>query len=95
MLTKEQRLLLKGESANIDALYQLGKNDIGRSQLLLLENGIAARELIKIKVLKTVTTPMPELAKELAEMLFAEVVDIRGRNISLFKQKKDKSNYKL
>lgn len=95
MLTAAQIRFLRGEAHHIEALYQIGKNKLGQTQLELLENGLKARELIKVKVLKSVELDINEFAEELVKTLGCEVIDIKDHIITLFKAKAKESRFKL
>lgn len=95
MLTQSQKKQLKALANGLDATYQIGKKEIGETQITMLDNALEARELIKIAVLKTVTTPITELAIDLSIELKAEVVQIIGRMIVLYRKNRDKSVIKL
>lgn len=95
MLTPAQIRFLRGEAHHIEALYQIGKNKLGPTQVELLENGLKARELIKIKVLKSVDLDINAFTEELVSTLGAELIDIKGHVVTLFKAKSKESRFKL
>ena len=86
MLTQSQKKQLKALANNMDALYQIGKKELGEQQLIMLDKALEARELIKITVLKTVETPLTELAIDLSMKLHAEVIQVIGRMILLYRK---------
>lgn len=47
MLTQSQKKQLKALANNMDALYQIGKKELGEQQLIMLDKALEARELIK------------------------------------------------
>lgn len=89
MITKEQRSQLRALANNMEALYQIGKKEIGENQLIMLDKALEARELIKINVLKTVETPLTELAIDLSMELKADVVQVIGRMIVLYRKNRE------
>jgi len=95
MLTPKQLRYLKAEAHKVEPLYQIGKNKIGDTQTDLLINGINARELIKVKVLKSSDIDVNEFALELARLVNADLIDVKGHIITLFKPKAKESNFKL
>ncbi len=95
MLTPNQIRYLKSESHHIDALYQIGKNKLGPTQIELLVNGLKARELIKVKVLKSIELDLAEFANELVTTLDAYLIDVKGHVITLFRAKSKESRFKL
>ncbi|HKM02700.1 MAG TPA: YhbY family RNA-binding protein [Bacilli bacterium] len=95
MLTPTQIRYLKAESHQVEPLYQIGKNKLGVTQEALLNNGLNARELIKIKVLKSAELDLQAFGQELATLLKAELVDVKGHVVTLFKAKTKESSFKL
>ena len=73
-------------------LYRLEKpND---AYELGIEEALAARELIKVKILETCTTSKEEIADELSQNTGAEIVQILGRTIILYRES-EKELYQL
>lgn len=95
MLTAKQIRYLKAEAHHLEPLYQIGKNLLGETQNTLLTNGLKARELIKVRVLNSVELELKTFGPELASALNAELVEVKGHIITLFKQKAKESSYKL
>ena len=61
----------------------------------MLDKALTARELIKIDVMKAVTSPIMELALDLSSRLNAELVQVVGRVIVLYRYSKDNHKIKL
>ena len=94
-MTTKQRAFLKGLAMNIDPVYQIGKASITPE----FTNGIAevleARELIKVSVLKNCADDPRELAEILAERTGAQVVQVIGKKIVLYKESKKNKKIEL
>ena len=86
MLTSKQRAKLKSTGANIDALYQMGKNEIDENYIIQLNAALDAKELIKIKVLETSLYTAKEAASMLAERTDSEVVQVIGSKVLLYRK---------
>lgn len=86
MLTNKQKNLLKGRSNILKPIYQIGKKELSNNSLEMLEKALLAHELIKIQVLKAVDAPLMEIALDLASNLHAEVIQVIGRVIVLFRR---------
>ena len=86
MLTSKQRAKLKSMGANIDALYQLGKNEIDENYIISINAALDAKELIKIKILDAAPYTAGEAAHNLAERTDCEVVQVIGSKVLLYKK---------
>ena len=95
MLTNNQKKQLKAMASTLDIKYQIGKNEITDTVISMLDKALTARELIKIDVMKSVVAPVMELALDLSSRLNAEVVQVVGRVIVLYRFSKDHHKIKL
>lgn len=95
MLTPNQKRQLKGLASTLDTKYQVGKNEITDTVIAMLDKALTARELIKIDVMKSVINPIMELALDLSSRLNAELVQVVGRVIVLYRFSKDNHKIKL
>ena len=95
MLTSNEKRQLKALASTLDTKYQIGKNEISETVLTMLDKALTARELIKIDVMKSVDVPIMELALDLSSQLNAEVVQVVGRVIVLYRLSKTNHKIKL
>ena len=95
MINNHQKAQLKGLASTLDTKYQIGKNEISDSLLSMLDKALTARELIKIDVMKGYTESINELAINLSVKLNAEVVQVVGRVIVLYRRNKENPKIKL
>lgn len=95
MLTKKQKKQLKALANPLEHKYQLGKADITNSLVDVLDKALTAHELIKVDVLKSVETPIMEVALDLSSKLNAEIIQIIGHKIVLYRQNKENPKIKL
>ena len=95
MLNNNQKKQLKGLASTLKQKYQVGKNEISDTVVDMLDKALTAHELIKIDVMKAVEEPIMELALDLASKLNAEVVQVIGRVIVLFRRNKEKPKIQL
>ena len=93
MLTSNEKRQLKAIASTLDTKYQVGKNEISDTVVAMLYKALTARELIKIDVMKSVEVPVMELALDLSSRLNAEVVQVVGRVIVLYRF--SKTNHKI
>ena len=92
LLLQCQHLLPDGV-LNRDPVYQIGKGEIDDTLKQGIADCIAARELIKVKVLENSEYSAREAADILCEAIGCECVQVIGRKFVLFKQKKKESAY--
>ncbi|MCX5775788.1 MAG: YhbY family RNA-binding protein [Firmicutes bacterium] len=85
MLNNKQKNLLKGRSNILKPMYQIGKKELSNAALQMLDKALIAHELIKIQVLKAVEAPLMEIALDLASNLHADVIQVIGRVIVLYR----------
>lgn len=95
MLTSNEKRQLKALASTLDTKYQVGKNEISDTVVAMLDKALTARELIKIDVMKAVEVPIMELALDLSSRLNAEIVQVVGRVIVLYRFSKDHHKIKL
>ena len=95
MLTSNEKRQLKAIASTLDTKYQVGKNEISDTVVAMLDKALTARELIKIDVMKSVMVPVMELALDLSSRLNAEIVQVVGRVIVLYRYSKTNHKIKL
>ena len=95
MLTPFEKKQLKSIANTISTRYQVGKNEITDTLLDMLEKALVAHELIKIDVMKATDRPVMEIALDLSTKLKADVVDIIGRVVILYRKSPDKDKQKI
>lgn len=86
MITTKQRAYLRGLGNALDPVMQIGKDGISENVLTGVNLLLEARELVKIKVLKNCDMEAKEMAKIIAEKLRAEVVQVIGNIMILYKK---------
>lgn len=84
-LTSKQRAQLRGLAMEEDTIIQIGKGGISDNTVVQVTDALAARELIKGRVLENSLLTAREAAEELAERCNAEVVQTIGSKFVLYK----------
>ena len=79
----------------IDPVVQVGKASVNESVLFSLNEALEARELVKVKVLKNCLDEVKDVAQELAEQGNAELVQVIGRNVVLYRPNPEKPGIEL
>ena len=95
MLTSNEKRQLKSLASVEKTKYQVGKNEISDTLLDMLSKALTARELIKIDVMKGATDPVMEIALDLSSKLNAEIVQVVGRVIVLYRKNREHPKIKL
>lgn len=85
MLTSKQRAYLRSLGNELEPVFQIGKGGLTDEILNQLDAVLEARELIKVRVLKTCLEEPGDLADEIAEELGCDVVQKIGRIFLLYR----------
>lgn len=93
MLTSKQRAALRRAANGLDPVFQVGKGEIDEALIKSTADCLAARELIKMKVLETSMYTAKEAAALLAEKTGADVVQVIGSKFVLFLKKRKDSAF--
>ncbi|MCR5374889.1 MAG: ribosome assembly RNA-binding protein YhbY [Lachnospiraceae bacterium] len=94
-LTSKQRAYLKSKAQVIEPIFQIGKSSVTAELISSISEAIEKRELIKLHILQNCLDDPKEIANTIAERTQSTVVQIIGKKIVLFKQKKKDSAYTL
>ena len=86
MITTKQRAQLRALANPLEVILQVGKGGIIDTLVKQVDDALTARELIKIKVLENAPVNAREVAQELAEKTGAEVVQVIGMKVSLYRR---------
>lgn len=89
MLTGKQKRYLRSLAQSEPALFQLGKEGLSDNFLKTMDDAFRTRELIKIRLLKTVSDDPKELAFDIARYTKSEVVQMIGHTIVFYKRAKE------
>lgn len=86
MITTKQRAQLRALANPMEVILQVGKSGIIDTLVTQVDDALTARELIKIKVLENAPVNAREAAQELAEKTGADVVQVIGMKVSLYRR---------
>lgn len=92
-MTSKQRAYLKSLAMKMDPIMQIGKATVTPEITKAVDEALTARELIKLNVLKNCVADPRDIGQLLAERTRAEVVQVIGKKIVLYREnskKKDK-----
>lgn len=87
-MDKKKILELRGQAAKLEAVTHIGKNGITPTLVEEIKRQLKDNKLIKVKLLKSAVEEMPreEIAKALAEQAGAELIEVKGNTVVLFKR---------
>lgn len=88
-MTSKQRSYLKGLAMNIDPVFQIGKSSVTPEIVEAISEVFNTHELVKIAVLKNCIDDPKEIANVVAERTHAQVVQVIGKKIVLYKPFKE------
>ena len=92
-LKSKQRAYLMKLASSLEPIFQIGKSSLTPELTAAVAEALEARELIKLNILKNCVDDGNELAAVLAERTHAQVVQVIGKKIVLYKP--DKENPKI
>ena len=90
MLTGKEKRFLRSLANTMEPIVQVGKAGVNESVLFSLQEALQARELVKVRVLKNCLDEVQDVAQELVLQSQSELVQVIGRNVLLYRQKKKK-----
>ena len=85
----KQRAYLKSLAMELQPIVQIGKSGLTPELTTAVKEAIEARELIKIRILKTAPEDTKELAFDLAMNTRSEIVQIIGRTLILYRRSRE------
>ena len=94
-MTSKQRSYLMGLAMNIDPVFQIGKSGLTPEVTEAVRETFNTRELVKIGVLKNCFEDPRQMAQLLADRIGAQVVQIIGKKIVIYKESKDHKKIEL
>lgn len=94
-MTSKQRSYLMGLAMNIDPVFQIGKSGLTPEVTEAVRETFNTRELVKISVLKNCFEDPKQMAQLIADRTGAQVVQIIGKKIVLYKESRDHKKIEL
>lgn len=86
MLTGKQKRFLRAKAHHIQPTFQVGKSGVTDNMVEQLKDLLEKRELIKISVLQNCLEDKEDIARQLVEQLQAQLVQVIGSTIVLYKE---------
>lgn len=89
MLTGKQKRFLRAEAHHLSPIFQVGKSGVNDHMVTQIKEALEVRELLKVSILQNCEEDKNDVAKELAEKTGAELVQLIGLTIVLYKESKN------
>lgn len=89
MLTGKQKRFLRSKAHHLKPIFQVGKGGVNENMVKQIAEALEARELIKVSVLQNCEFDRDEVAEQLASGAKAELVQIIGNIIVIYKESKE------
>ena len=84
-LSGKEKAALRGEAHHLTAVVHVGKEGVTPPLLQSLDDALRTRELVKVQLGRPVDEPARDLAHELARAARAEVVQVIGKTLTLYR----------
>ncbi len=94
-MTTKQRAYLKGLAMTMEPVFQCGKASITPEFVNAVSEALEKRELIKVSVLQNCADDPKELGIILSERTRAQLVQVIGKKIVLYRPAKDEKRRKI
>lgn len=89
-MTGKERAAWRAKANSLEPLFQIGKGGISEALIKQTDDALRARELIKLKVLlESSPVSVRDAANELAEKLGAEVIQVIGGVMVLYRESEE------
>ncbi|BAU27145.1 RNA-binding protein [Aneurinibacillus soli] len=95
MLTGKQKRHLRALAHHLNPIFQVGKGGVNDNLIKQVDETLELRELIKVSILNNCGEDKNEVAKAIAEGSGAEVVQIIGSTIVLYKESQEHKTIEL
>ncbi|MCQ6273606.1 ribosome assembly RNA-binding protein YhbY [Bacillus sp. V3B] len=89
MLTGKQKRLLRSKAHHLNPIFQVGKGGVNENMIKQISEALEVRELLKISVLQNCDEDKDQVAKDISKGAGAELVQIIGNIIVLYKESKE------
>ena len=95
MLTGKQKRFLRAEAHHLKPIFQVGKIGVNENMIEQIKDALEKRELIKVSILQNCLEDKNIVAEQLVQGADAELVQIIGNNIILYKESQENKQIEL
>jgi RNA-binding protein len=89
MLTGKQKRFLRAKANRLNPIFQVGKGGVNENMTRQIEEALEARELIKVSILQNCEEDRNSVGEQLSTETGAELVQIIGNMIVLYKESEE------
>ncbi|ATO50667.1 MULTISPECIES: ribosome assembly RNA-binding protein YhbY [Brevibacillus] len=89
MLTGKQKRYLRSMAHHLAPIFQVGKGGVNENMVKQIQEALEVRELIKVSILQNNMDDKHAVAEELATGAGAEMVQLIGHTVVLYKESKE------
>ncbi|MCK0471628.1 ribosome assembly RNA-binding protein YhbY [Halalkalibacter sp. APA_J-10(15)] len=86
MLTGKQKRYLRSKAHHLQPIFQVGKGGVNENMSKQISDALEARELLKVSILQNCDEDKKDVAQALTSSTSAELVQIIGHTIVLYKE---------
>lgn len=95
MLTGKQKRYLRSEAHHLKPIFQVGKEGVNENMIKQIGEALEKRELLKVSILQNCMEDKDSVAEQLVNGTEAELVQIIGNSIVLYKESKENKHLEL
>jgi RNA-binding protein len=95
MLTGKQKRFLRSKAHHLNPIFQVGKGGVNDNLIKQIGEALEARELLKVSVLQNCDEDRDEVASVLSKGARAELVQVIGNTIVLYKESRENKQLQL
>jgi RNA-binding protein len=86
---------LRSEAHHLNPIFQVGKGGVNENMIKQISDALEARELFKVSVLQNCEDDKDVVAEQLVNGTGAELVQVIGNTIVLYKESKENKKLRL
>ncbi|MFD2637507.1 ribosome assembly RNA-binding protein YhbY [Piscibacillus salipiscarius] len=95
MLTGKQKRFLRKEAHHLNPIFQVGKDGVNDNMIEQINDTLEKRELLKVSILQNCFEDKHSVAEQLVKGTGAELVQIIGNIIVLYKESEENKTLEL
>ncbi|WP_043933949.1 ribosome assembly RNA-binding protein YhbY [Bacillus sp. EB01] len=95
MLTGKQKRFLRSKAHHLNPIFQVGKGGVNENMVAQIADALEARELLKVSILQNCDEDKDVVAEKLAKGTRAELVQVIGHTIVLYKESVENKQIQL